>query len=269
MIGELCIMAQILRISTRLLFGLHVLGSGVSFLILSSFSSYSLPRMSLSIELKPIVPIPQTPSDSDDLYAKLLIPSPSKCIRVLDIEAASSEIHDDKIVSNLRVVNLEATPKPQFTALSYVWGIEKERYAISCNSIDLSVGKNCHSALQHLRKKLGSFSIWVDAICINQSPSSNSEKDQQIPLMGEIYSGAQVTYIWLGEGNEKSDRAMLHLGRAGFLDYFQPNKSTRSRDWAAVWSLHRTLRCGKHDPVLCSGQNHSISVTLDHFLDTC
>jgi hypothetical protein len=166
-------------------------------------------------------------------------------------------------------VDLGATPKPQFAALSYVWGIEQERYDISCNSVDLAVTKNCLAALQHLRKKLGHFSIWVDAICINQSQSNNNEKDQQIPLMGEIYSSAAVTYIWLGPGNQKSDRAMALLSRAGFLDYFSPFETVPSRVRAALWSLQRTQRCGKHDPLLCIGKMCSVLVISDYFLEFC
>ncbi|TGJ85572.1 hypothetical protein E0Z10_g3198 [Xylaria hypoxylon] len=70
----------------------------------------------------------------------------------------------------------------------------------------LCVTDNCVAALHHLRDKLGSFTIWVDAICINQS--TKDEKPQQIPLMGSIYQGAEKVYIWLGEGSAATGRAM-------------------------------------------------------------
>jgi Heterokaryon incompatibility protein (HET) len=129
------------------------------------------------------------------------------------------------------------------------------------------VRQNGLSALKHLRQKLGSFSIWIDAVCINQSPKdSAAEKKQQIPLMGEIYSGAQIIYIWLGEGTEQSDRAMAHLGKAGFLDYFSTTGSSRSRVWTAVWSLQRTIRCSRNYQLLCTSQSH---LTLELSLLLC
>jgi hypothetical protein len=189
-------------------------------------------------------------TDVDNLYASLALPLQSKCIRVIDVKAASSTADDALIIGCLRVVDLEDTP--HFAALPYVWGTERERYTISCNGIDLAVSKNCFSALRHLRKKLGSFSVWIDAVCINQK--GNSEKKQQIPLMGDIYSGAKETYLWLGEGTAQSDKAMVYLGRTGLLKYFSPAENSSHHLWAAVWSLHTSLRCGKQDLFLCTGK---------------
>lgn len=121
------------------------------------------------------------------------------------------------------------------------------------------MSKNCLSALRHLRKKLRGFTIWVDAICINQSQENNTEKEQQIPLMGEMYSGAEVTYVWLGEGNERSDKAMAYLGRAGFVKYLALHR--KPRVWAAIWFMHRTLRCGKNDLLLCTGTSPTVPLS--------
>ena len=38
--------------------------------------------------------------------------------------------------------------------------------------------------------------------------------------MGEVYSRAQVVYVWLGAGNAKTLRAMTALANPPFLDYF-------------------------------------------------
>lgn len=53
---------------------------------------------------------------------------------------------------------------------------------------------------------LGDFTIWIDAVCINQANIKG--KEHQIPLMAEIYPGARLVYVWLGDGNALSDRAM-------------------------------------------------------------
>ncbi|KAH6870445.1 heterokaryon incompatibility protein-domain-containing protein [Alternaria rosae] len=148
-------------------------------------------------------------------YHYLPIPPTSKCIRVLDVDAASTEAA--AVVGLLRIVDLETSP--DFTAISYVWGSPKDNRIITCSGVDIVVSVNGYSALQHLRARLGAFTIWIDAVCIDQK--NTKEKEHQIPLMGDIYSQAATVYVWLGEGNEKSDRAIKYMETAGFLDYFQ------------------------------------------------
>lgn len=47
---------------------------------------------------------------------------------------------------------------------------------------------------------------WIDALCIDQDDLS--ERSIQVTLMGAIYSQAQRTFIWLGEGDKYTRRAM-------------------------------------------------------------
>jgi hypothetical protein len=159
--------------------------------------------------------------DTDDvstLYTTLALPKDSRSIRILDVYSASSS-EDGPLQCGLRVINLDSENCPPFTALSYVWGIKTAgSYCISCNSSSLAITPNCYSALRHLRKKLGKFTIWIDAICINQY--DEGEKMRQIQLMGDIYSNAETVYIWLGDSNPATTRAMTYLKSAGYLKYF-------------------------------------------------
>jgi hypothetical protein len=111
-----------------------------------------------------------------ELYQQHKLQPSSKCIRVLDVLPISSAV-DEPLRCALSIVDLDNDPT--FAALSYVWGNDPPtpQYFVHCGNVDIQVTKNCHSALQHLRKKLGSFAIWVDAICINQADSDeNGEK---------------------------------------------------------------------------------------------
>jgi hypothetical protein len=45
--------------------------------------------------------------------------------------------------------------------------------------------------------------------CIDQQ--STKEKEQQVPLMGDIYTGASEVYIWLGANSAATERAMVYL----------------------------------------------------------
>ena len=139
------------------------------------------------------------------------------------------------------MADLAARPQPAFTALSYVWGaFAPTPHKISCGDYDIPISANGYSALLHLRRMLGQYTIWIDAVCINQK--DDFDKIQQIPLMGDIYSGASTVYIWLGEGNPQTDRVIRYLSAAGFQDYFfekgdsNCKELSRPRFWAAIWS---------------------------------
>jgi hypothetical protein len=104
---------------------------------------------------------------------------------------------------------------------------------VHCGNTELQVTKNCHSALQHLRKWLDYFITWVDAICINQKDSDeNGEKTWQVTLIGDLYSNADPVYEWLGEATPATNMAMSYLSDNVFEGYF--NKSAPG---AAAWSI--------------------------------
>ncbi|RSL93842.1 hypothetical protein CDV31_014540 [Fusarium ambrosium] len=139
------------------------------------------------------------------LYDYLPLPHGSQFIRVLDIPENCSET-DAGLTGSLRIVDLKDSPR--FTALSYVWGKASGK-SINCNGCDIKITDSCFEALSSLRAVLGSFTIWVDAVCINQR--DNDEKSAQIPLMEEIYTWAEAVYIWLGPGTERTKTALDYV----------------------------------------------------------
>lgn len=185
------------------------------------------------------------------LYTSLPSPPDTNCIRLLHVHApAAVGGFESPIFCDLTVEDMNSRP---FVALSYVWGDSSDPpETIECRGVRLPVTSNCLSALRHLRDKLGSFIIWVDAVCISQKDVQ--EKAQQIPLMGDIYMNATTTYLWLGEGNEALNRAMDYLSWVGYLEYyFNDTKAgtehdIRQRPWAALfhylthrWSFDSSL----------------------------
>ena len=88
-------------------------------------------------------------------------------------------------------------PERAYTAISYVWGDERDSHTISIGSSELTVGKNIHSALRHIRRRDRPIRLWVDAICINQSELT--ERSHQVQQMCAIYSAAKETTIYLGD----------------------------------------------------------------------
>jgi hypothetical protein len=130
------------------------------------------------------------------------------------------------IECHLTVVNLDQ--QPNFNVLSYVWGLPG-LFQLLCNDTLLPVTITCYLALWYLRKKLGAFCIWVDAVCVDRQ--STKEKEQQYTLTRDINTRAQEVYIWLGVWNAATERAMSCLAQSGLEKY--------GSDWSAFWNYHR------------------------------
>jgi Heterokaryon incompatibility protein (HET) len=84
-----------------------------------------------------------------------------KHIRLLNVYPSSTEEVGDPIQCTMSVVNLASKNHPPFSALSYVWGADPDgTHSVLVKGARLSISVNCHTALQHLRRLLGHFTIW-------------------------------------------------------------------------------------------------------------
>ncbi|KAI1086062.1 heterokaryon incompatibility protein-domain-containing protein [Rostrohypoxylon terebratum] len=110
-------------------------------------------------------------------------------IRVLHIFPGTG---DSPIRCSLEVRDLNAEGIHE--ALSYVWGTGKAVECIFIDDAPFHVTLNLYNILTYLRPCHSTRTIWIDAICINQSDPE--EKAEQVRLMKDIYSKAK-TYIWL------------------------------------------------------------------------
>jgi hypothetical protein len=147
--------------------------------------------------------------------------------RILKLHPASQGAD---ISCHLTYESLAEDELPKYVALSYVWGDPNVTTAITVNDQPFQVTLNLASALRHLRNAAptdeiptGFRTLWVDAICINQRDLA--ERNQQVQVMGDIYSEAAQVIVWLGERNQTSDLAFDLLEKLGastkqdFLDY--------------------------------------------------
>ncbi|KFA56397.1 hypothetical protein S40293_05043 [Stachybotrys chartarum IBT 40293] len=193
-------------------------------------------------------------------------------IRLLHLLPAGS---DEPINCNLTVVNLD--DRPQYEALSYVWGKPAEASAlknsINLEGVNISVTPNLLSALHRLRlpPSEGLRTLWVDALCINQSDLD--ERSQQVSIMRDIYASARHVLIWLGEGDEDTDAAFDCMAafdnlpgppgdereRANRINPMRENSSFffgiagRYVWFSRIWILQE-LAVAKSDPIVYCGQ---------------
>ncbi|KAF5592378.1 heterokaryon incompatibility 6 OR allele [Fusarium pseudocircinatum] len=116
----------------------------------------------------------------------------TQSFRLLEIENDSNR----SISCTLRLHPLETAPLYQ--ALSYVWGppATTNGKSIRCNGHDFFVTENLYGALYRLREMGDCCLIWIDQICINQNDLQ--ERCQQVSIMRDIYSKAQLVNAWLG-----------------------------------------------------------------------
>ncbi|KAJ1324617.1 HET domain-containing protein [Microdochium nivale] len=162
-------------------------------------------------------------------YTYRPLPTPTS-IRVLVLEPA---LRDSQPLE----VSLHECPiyYPAYEALSYTWGASTGTVPIICEGQTLLVTPNCASALVHLRNRFKSRQLWIDAICIDQN--SVEEKNQQVPLMGKIYSLATRTVVWLGAGGPGDAGTLSRAKTVGKMVHFRaiPGFSAlgeKQRTWA-------------------------------------
>lgn len=93
-------------------------------------------------------------------------------------------------------------PIELYEAISYVWGERVGTYPISCNGQEMLVTPNCRDALLQLRSSYRTRTLWIDAICIDQSDAGTLERNEQIKYMGHIYHKASCVIVWLGSADK-------------------------------------------------------------------
>ncbi|KAF5565305.1 heterokaryon incompatibility het-6 [Fusarium napiforme] len=176
-------------------------------------------------------PVPSSPlgiASSADLYQPL---SSSSSFRLLELLPSSNRT--DPLVA--RLVDSDITFQPDYEALSYVWGdITPVRY-ISLGDQDICITPNLHSALVHLRSPDTVRTLWVDALCINQSV--HGERNQQVRIMGDIYKSARQVVVWLGDAADDSHLVFQHLNDESIPDLFRDDSSPpedKRRAWCAL-----------------------------------
>lgn len=148
-----------------------------------------------------------TPSDQ-----KIVDAHPRYSDRLLDREIRLLLVVpcNDRIPLHFRLTTFSIDRTPTYSALSYVWGEPEPTVPLTVNDSVWRVGKNLGTALTYLgRSSEKSIYVWADALCINQN--NVDERNQQVMLMREIYSGASVVMAWI---DTEDDRQHVDLHEA-------------------------------------------------------
>ena len=120
---------------------------------------------------------------------------------------------------------------PEYVAISYTWG-PAEHPAFQSPGLPTSQSSPTRSIRVHghtlpvtnnlfdlLAEICQSCDIeawyWIDAVCINQFVKK--EKTTQVRQMGDVYSNASLVLIWLGKGNNSTDKTITILRQLGSI----------------------------------------------------
>jgi hypothetical protein len=125
---------------------------------------------------------PYTPIDSENGEIRLLELAPGKFEDDIELRLVSANLNDD--------------PSAQYEALSYVWGTEVSSRKALLDGIPVAITQNLDCAIRHLRMKVVTRILWIDALSINQTDTQ--ERGQQVQFMKDIYATAHDVIIWLG-----------------------------------------------------------------------
>lgn len=135
-------------------------------------------------------------------YQHCKLDSPARDLRILEIKRGNE-------IVDCELIQLDDQP---YSALSWCWGSQldpKKTIRIIHNNqpYTFQVPSNLEAALKAIRYHDSNETsrIWVDAICINQRDIE--ERNNQVPLMSNIYGKAQRVYVWLGEEEDDSKMA--------------------------------------------------------------
>ncbi|TVY82619.1 Heterokaryon incompatibility protein 6 OR allele [Lachnellula suecica] len=122
----------------------------------------------------------------------------------------------------------------KYEALSYCWGAERADCEIHIQDLNVQLPRqhkkklsfvdaaqlkgprrffvrpSLITAMTRLRREEKDVTLWIDAICKDQTPEGKEEKQKQLARMAEIYNSAFNVCIWLGEADIQghSDSAM-------------------------------------------------------------
>jgi len=137
------------------------------------------------------------------------LPPDGASIRLLRLQPSSD--NDAQIQCKLLSASIEEAQKIPYEALSYTWGDATQTSDIEINGANFPATVNLEGALRALRKPDEPRTLWVDAVCINQSDLQ--EQGSQVKMMWDIYKNAERVLVWLGPEEGDSAIAMEDMTR--------------------------------------------------------
>lgn len=165
-----------------------------------------------------------TPSFGTTGYQYLPLDRERKEIRLLSLEPGSGT---DPIRCTLEHAFLDTSPPPRYETISYVCGDPTRKRAIFLHDMKVRVLETSRTALYRMRLPDARRTLWIDAICIDQS--DDDERGHQVGMMYVIYTNTFRNLIWLGPDDGSTAKAIETMG-AILREYFAETQGSAHPD---------------------------------------
>ena len=126
-----------------------------------------------------------------------------KQIRVLDVAPG---VGDAVVECTMKRISLSRGPVPRYETISYWWGPPRAPSTIKLNGHLTSVPASSEAAIQRMRLSDRPRTLWIDAICIDQS--SVTERSAQVAFMSTVYRAGMRNLVYLGEDDGMAERGV-------------------------------------------------------------
>lgn len=126
----------------------------------------------------------------DDVFAHEPLDTSKATIRVLKLTSFSKKKGIRCILKHIDLAD------DAYVCLSYTWGEDTPSHTIYINDRCFQVRDCLWTFLQKAQKQEIRDWLWIDAICIDQQ--NTAERNQQVRLMGDVYSRAKHVLVYAG-----------------------------------------------------------------------
>lgn len=89
---------------------------------------------------------------------------------------------------------------PSYETISYCWGDSKVQGRILVDGRSMNIPAGSAAAIRSMRKPEKSRTLWIDAVCINQSDPA--ERSAQVSAMDLVYRMADTNLVYLGSDED-------------------------------------------------------------------
>ncbi|XXG94923.1 hypothetical protein Hte_001182 [Hypoxylon texense] len=137
----------------------------------------------------------------------------------------------DELIAELIPTSIDEV-EGQYEATSYTWGSPADPKRMTCDGLNVIIQKNAFNMLNDLRRTEQTRTVWIDAICIDQS--NIEERASQVSIMHHIYRRAKRVVIWLGKPDDHSALSMTYaagLHIAKLLGESRDLGDSATKDW--------------------------------------
>lgn len=163
------------------------------------------------------------------------LPDNASCFRLLTLEPGDV---GENIACFLRVAPIPQTfaSTLPYDALSYAWDYGEHQHEITIGAWPVLVQDNLWNFLNRRRHHSEPVTLWVDALCIDQSDLR--ERAAQVQVMDTIYEAAQRVFVWLGASGAEGALVQRLMNRMS-KSITQPTVTCRDAEYQELLSWAR------------------------------